>query len=79
MTVADQGPGVAPDERAKLGQRFHRLVGSGIPGTGLGLSIAKRIAEIHGATISFDEAAAGRGLAVTVTFATASGAASASA
>ncbi len=73
VSVADQGPGVAPAERAKLGQRFHRLVGGGVSGTGLGLSIVKRIAEIHGATVSFDETALGRGLAVTVTFARAAG------
>ena len=73
VSVADRGPGVAPAERAKLGQRFHRLVGGGVSGTGLGLSIVKRIAEIHGATVSFDETALGRGLAVTVTFARAAG------
>ncbi|MGE5090476.1 MAG: ATP-binding protein [Candidatus Levyibacteriota bacterium] len=68
IVVADQGPGVAPEERARLGQRFHRLVGGGISGSGLGLSIVKRIAEIHGATVSFGETAAGKGLAVTVSF-----------
>lgn len=68
IVVADQGPGVAPEERARLGQRFHRLVGGGISGSGLGLSIVKRIAQIHGATVSFDETASGRGLAVTVSF-----------
>ena len=68
VVVADQGPGVPPHERAELGRRFHRLVGGEISGTGLGLSIAKRIAELHGATVAFDEAAGG-GLAVSVTFA----------
>ncbi|HSQ81249.1 MAG TPA: ATP-binding protein [Casimicrobiaceae bacterium] len=68
IVVADQGPGVAPEDRARLGQRFHRLVGGGISGSGLGLSIVERIAEIHGATVSFDEAASGKGLAVTVSF-----------
>ncbi len=68
ITVADLGPGVAAEERSRLGQRFHRLVDSGAAGTGLGLSIVKRIAEIHGATVSFDETAAGKGLAVTLSF-----------
>jgi two-component system sensor histidine kinase QseC len=68
IVVADQGPGVAAEERARLGQRFHRLVGGGISGSGLGLSIVKRIAEIHGATVSFAETTSGKGLAVTVSF-----------
>jgi signal transduction histidine kinase len=67
IVVVDQGPGVPAVERTRLGTRFHRLVGGEIPGTGLGLSIAKRIAELHGATIAFD-AAPGGGLAVTVAF-----------
>jgi len=70
VSVADEGPGVAPEERKRLGQRFHRLLGTEAPGTGLGLSIANRIAQLHGATISFDETAPGIGLAVTVTFGT---------
>jgi two-component system sensor histidine kinase QseC len=69
VTVADEGPGVAPDERERLGQRFHRLPGATASGTGLGLSIAKRIAQIHGATMSFAATATGFGLAVTVSFA----------
>ncbi len=68
VAIADEGPGVPPHERQQLGRRFHRLVGGEIPGTGLGLSIAMRIAELHGATIAFDETPGG-GLAVTVAFA----------
>ncbi|MGE5171673.1 MAG: ATP-binding protein [Rudaea sp.] len=67
IVVVDQGPGVPAQERERLGTRFHRLVGGEIPGTGLGLSIARRIAELHGATVAFDAAPAG-GLAVTVAF-----------
>ena len=69
VTITDQGPGVARDERERLGQRFHRLLGTQASGTGLGLSIAKRIVEIHGATIRFDDPAVGSGLEVTVSFA----------
>jgi two-component system sensor histidine kinase QseC len=69
VTVADEGPGIAPDERQQLGRRFHRLAGTQASGTGLGLSIAKRIAKIHDATIAFDETAPGVGLTVTVSFA----------
>jgi len=69
LSVADEGPGVAPDERERLGQRFHRVLGTQASGTGLGLSIAGRIAEVHGATIDFDQNASGVGLNVTVSFA----------
>ena len=67
VAVEDAGPGVPPEARAGLGQRFRRFAGSGTAGTGLGLSIVKRIAELHGAVVAFDAAAEG-GLAVTVSF-----------
>jgi two-component system sensor histidine kinase QseC len=69
IAVEDQGPGVPLAERARLGERFHRLLGSGQTGIGLGLSIVKRIAQIHDAAIAFDAGADGRGLRVTVTLA----------
>ena len=68
ITVTDQGPGVSEEERAKLGQRFFRVLGTGQSGSGLGLSIARRIAEIHGARLSFAAGAGGRGMRVTVEF-----------
>jgi signal transduction histidine kinase len=37
-------------------------------GSGLGLSIVQRIAEIYGATVTFDNSPGGRGLCVTVRF-----------
>jgi two-component system, OmpR family, sensor histidine kinase QseC len=67
VTIEDQGPGVPREAIAQLGRRFHRLEPGGVAGTGLGLSIVKRIAELHGATVTFDRADS-RGLAVTVTF-----------
>ncbi len=66
--VTDEGPGVPPAERDRLGQRFHRLAGTDASGTGLGLSIAKRITALHGASIGFGEATPGRGLRVTLSF-----------
>jgi two-component system sensor histidine kinase QseC len=68
LVVTDQGPGVAPADRPALGQRFHRLAASGETGTGLGLSIVKRIAELHAATVRFDDGPGRRGLAVVVEF-----------
>ena len=68
LSVSDAGPGVAPAEREKLGQRFFRILGSGQSGSGLGLSIVRRIAEIHGARLAFADGPGGRGLRVSVEF-----------
>lgn len=68
LAVTDEGPGVAPGERAKLGERFHRILGSGESGSGLGLSIVRRIAELHAARLEFANGDAGRGLRVSVEF-----------
>jgi len=69
ITVLDRGPGVPAEERANLGRRFHRVLGSGESGSGLGLSIVKRIAELHDARVEFGEGEHGRGLRVSVAFA----------
>lgn len=69
IVVADQGPGVPPEERARLGERFHTVPGGGEPGSGPGLSIVRRIAERHRAELAFGEPASGRGLEVRVRFA----------
>ena len=68
LTVTDQGPGIPADERNKVGQRFYRILGTEESGSGLGLSIVKRIAELHGASVSLDDGERGEGLSVTVTF-----------
>jgi two-component system sensor histidine kinase QseC len=68
ISVSDEGPGVAPGERARLGQRFYRVLGSGQSGSGLGLSIAQRIAEMHSARLRFEEGGNGKGLRVVVEF-----------
>jgi len=66
--VIDDGPGIPPEERARLGERFFRREGTGQQGSGLGLSIVRRIAGLCGASVSFDTAPGGRGLCVTVQF-----------
>ena len=68
ISVTDEGPGVAPDERARLGQRFYRVLGTGQSGSGLGLSIVRRIAEIHSAELSFEPGEDRKGLGVLVEF-----------
>ena len=49
LQVADDGPGIPPDERARLLQRFQRGRDVQVPGTGLGLAIAAQaMAQLHG-------------------------------
>ncbi len=51
--VKDSGPGVAPQNRQKIFERFFREESSRTtPGTGLGLSLARIIIEQHSGTIS---------------------------
>lgn len=68
LTVADSGPGVAMEERDKLGLRFHRFGDQTIEGVGLGLSIVQRIAGLHGAELTFGDGLEGRGLGIRVSF-----------
>ncbi len=66
LQVEDSGPGMSAADRAHLGERFFRVLGSGQSGSGLGWSIARRIAAVHGADIGVDRSAELGGLAVTV-------------
>jgi two-component system sensor histidine kinase QseC len=66
LEVTDDGPGVPPQELARLGERFHRLAAAGESGSGLGLSIVLRIAELHRGRVRFAAGPGGTGLAVTV-------------
>ena len=50
LTVEDSGPGMSEPDRARLGERFFRVLGSGQGGSGLGWSIVQRIASVHRAT-----------------------------
>ena len=68
LAVRDDGPGVPAEQRARLGERFFRVLGTGQPGNGLGLSIVARIAALHGATLRFEEGLDGRGLGVVLDF-----------
>ncbi len=56
LEVADSGPGIPEEIRARL---FEPFVSSKIRGTGLGLAIARRIVEAHGGDILAEERTAG--------------------
>ena len=60
ISVADSGPGIAPDDRARALQRFVRLEKSrSQPGSGLGLSLVAAVARLHGGSIRLEDNAPG--------------------
>lgn len=64
ISVVDAGPGLQPEDIARLFARFQRLSAKPTGGegsTGLGLSIVKRIAELHGGRVTAESPGAGRG------------------
>jgi signal transduction histidine kinase len=54
VSVIDTGPGIPPDQQARIFEQFHQVDSSNAKakgGTGLGLAIAKQIVEMHGGRI----------------------------
>ncbi|MDQ6805735.1 MAG: hybrid sensor histidine kinase/response regulator, partial [Actinomycetota bacterium] len=56
IVVADNGPGMSPDEGGRVFERFYRGEddGSRAPGSGLGLSIVKSLVDLQGGEIELD-------------------------
>lgn len=69
LSIRDQGPGIAPELRRKVFERFYRLPGQPQSGSGLGLAIAERAAQRNGASITLQDGAQGAGLEVLIRFA----------
>ena len=62
VSVSDTGPGIPPDEKEKIFDRFYQIaeVGGAKPkGTGLGLAICKALVELHGGKIWVESEASG--------------------
>jgi signal transduction histidine kinase len=62
VTVRDRGPGVPPEFRPRLFEKFSQAGGrnaSSRGGTGLGLAITKAIVEAHGGAIGHEDAEGG--------------------
>ena len=58
VTVADSGPGVAPEQRERIFERFYRADSSrsaSTGGSGLGLAIVRALVEAHGGEIEAGE------------------------
>jgi len=68
LSVSDDGPLIPVDERERIFERFHRLLGTHADGSGLGLAIVQEIAQLHDAKITLSEDADGLGNTFTVTF-----------
>ncbi|MGP8475519.1 sensor histidine kinase [Burkholderia sp. PR2] len=68
VTIADTGPGIAPQERARVFDPFYRVPGNAQIGSGLGLSIVKILADRMSADIAlaYADERASRGLRVSV-------------
>jgi signal transduction histidine kinase len=56
VIVADQGPGLAADQQARIFEKFERLGRSGDGGSGLGLYISRRLARAMGGELSVESA-----------------------
>jgi signal transduction histidine kinase len=60
IAVTDDGPGIPAAEREKVFHRFHRLDASrSTPGSGLGLALVRAVAELHGISITLEDATPG--------------------
>ncbi|MDN5744907.1 MAG: HAMP domain-containing histidine kinase, partial [Nocardioidaceae bacterium] len=56
LTVDDQGPGIAEDDRARIFDRFWRSPDARtMPGSGLGLAIVRQVAERHSGAVHATE------------------------
>jgi len=68
LAISDDGPRIPVEERARIFERFHRLLGTQEDGSGLGLAIVSEIATLHGARITLEEDIDGVGNTFSVFF-----------
>jgi signal transduction histidine kinase len=60
ITVADDGPGIPPDQHERAFRRFGRLdAARSTPGSGLGLALVRAVATLHGMAITLEDARPG--------------------
>jgi signal transduction histidine kinase len=68
LSVEDDGPGIPPELRDKVFERFFRGDGDRSGSSGLGLSIVRAVATSHDGTVSLEEPLDGRGARFVVRF-----------
>jgi two-component system sensor histidine kinase MprB len=60
LVVSDQGPGIPPEERRLVFERFFRsATARAMPGSGLGLAIVQQVVIKHGGSLRVDDAVPG--------------------
>ncbi|HET9253127.1 MAG TPA: ATP-binding protein [Candidatus Eisenbacteria bacterium] len=70
VAVSDDGAGIPPDSIERIFEQFHQADATSTRrhgGLGLGLSIARRLAQLHGGSITAASAGEGKGSTFTVT------------
>lgn len=67
LRVVDNGPGIPPDLRSRVFERFYRVLGTSVQGSGLGLAIVLQIVKLHKGTVRLRVPKSGVGLEVVVT------------
>ena len=68
LAICDQGPGIAPDLRERVFERFYRVPGQEQLGSGLGLAIAERGAARNGGIISLRDGEDNQGTCAIIEF-----------
>ena len=68
LAVEDSGPGIAPEDRQRVLDRFYRVPGAPGHGSGLGLAIVQAVARRHGARMEVGESAGLGGARVEVSW-----------
>ena len=67
LTISDQGPGIPPDQRNAVLQRFYRLPQArGNDGSGLGLSIVAAVVRLHDFELVIGDATTGSGASMRI-------------
>jgi len=54
LAVVDEGPGISPEDAARVFERFTRLEGGIATGSGLGLAIARDLASLMGGAVTLE-------------------------